>query len=151
VSRPIWLAAVFFVVKGVVGVASAADPPVLSAESPYDTATTLAQVKAAIGAHQYQIIRIQNAYEGLRNNEAGPVIVYFCNFGFLHSALQQSRNVGPLLPCHVVISSEHGRVKVYAPNPKVLAAPFVGRDQALQKLCDQVTQDYRDILDEGTM
>lgn len=127
------------------------DSPILQAESPYNMEITIEHLKDAILAHQYKIVRIQNSLDGLSVDKKGPVIIYFCNFHFLHNALERNKHIGPLLPCHVVVSEENGKVHVYAPNPKIVGAAFEQDNKFLTTLCYQVTQDYKDILWEGTI
>ncbi|MDA8094226.1 MAG: DUF302 domain-containing protein [Betaproteobacteria bacterium] len=126
-------------------------PATLSAQSPYDMKATIENLEQAISAHQYRVVRVQGAYQGFAPLNGGPVIIYFCNFNFLHEALQKSMDLGPMLPCRVVIDDVNGKIMVYAPNPVVFKHVLAGDSTFLDKLCDQVTHDYKAILAEGTL
>ena len=126
-------------------------PDVISADSPYDVPTTVAHLKAAIVARQYRIVRIQSGQTGTPSAAPGPTIVYFCNFRLLHEAFLINKGIGPMLPCRIVVSRENGRTRLYAPNLKTLGKAFIAGSPELKRICEMVTHDYRDMLDEATM
>jgi len=107
--------------------------------------------RAAIGKN-FKIIRVQNLDYGLvpaDKESSKQVIVYFCNFELLNKALAIDPRVGLFLPCRVTAYEQNGVVKVVAINPKRLSHLF--NNNELDKLCDQMTQVYSDILDEATL
>lgn len=107
--------------------------------------------RAAIGRN-FRIIRVQTLDDGFvpKDKESKKeVIVYFCNFDLLNQALAIDPRVGLFLPCQVTAYEQNGVVKVTSINPKRLSHLF--NNNELDKLCDQMYQVYRDILDEATL
>jgi cytochrome c oxidase cbb3-type subunit 3 len=107
--------------------------------------------RAAIGRN-FRIIRVQHLDYGFvpaDKESKKVVIVYFCNFDLLNQALAIDPRVGLFLPCQVTAYEQNGVVKVTSINPKRLSHLF--NNNELDKLCDQMDQVYRDILDEVTL
>ena len=107
--------------------------------------------RAAVGRN-FRIIRVQHLDYGFvppDKESKKEVIVYFCNFDLLNQALAIDPRVGLFLPCQVTAYEENGVVKVTSINPKRLSHLF--NNNELDKLCDQMYQVYRDILDEATL
>ena len=77
------------------------------------------------------------------------VILYFCDFGFLNSALAIDPRVGLFLPCRVtLLETEHG-VVVMSINPKNLSHLF--NNTELDKACQKMHDLYSDIMEEATL
>lgn len=126
--------------------------PIIVYDSPYDLKTTLANVKRAIGDNEYGWGRVQTLEYGLtspKDENQHQVIIYFCKLPFLNKALAIDPRVGMFLPCRITIVEENGKVKLMSVNPKVLSRLF--NNSELNELCDQLTQDYKDIMDEATL
>jgi len=107
--------------------------------------------RAAVGRN-FRIIRVQTLDNGFvpeDKESKKEVIVYFCNFDLLNQALAIDPRVGLFLPCQVTAYEQNGVVKVTSINPKRLSHLF--NNNELDKLCDQMYQVYRDILDEATL
>ncbi|HKK04649.1 MAG TPA: c-type cytochrome [Gammaproteobacteria bacterium] len=126
--------------------------PTIVYDSPYDLKTTVENVKRAAIGRNFKLIRVQYLDQGLvpaGKENTHRVIVYFCNFNFLNQALAIDPRVGLFLPCRVTVVEHHGKVKVYAINPERLSHLF--NNYELNKLCDQMHDTYRDILEEATL
>lgn len=125
---------------------------ILTMDSPYDLATTVENLKRAVGNNNFIFIREQNLDAGLvAEDQEDPHqhIVYFCNFSFLNQALASDPRVGLFLPCRITVVEDHGKVKLMAVNPKRLSRMF--NDSNLNELCQQMTQQYLAIMEEATL
>lgn len=124
----------------------------LSLDSPYDLATTIENLKRAVESNNFVFIREQKLQAGLvAEGQENPRqhIIYFCNFGFLNQALAQDPRVGLFLPCRITVVEDKGKVRLLAVNPKRLSKIF--NDANLNQLCEQMTQQYRTIMEEATL
>jgi cytochrome c oxidase cbb3-type subunit 3 len=123
--------------------------PILIYESPYSLSETVTQVKRAITNHNFEFIR-QQTVDGVSDtdtqNEGQDTIIYFCNFNKLDTALKLDKRVGIFLPCQISIIQRDGKVYILSVNPKALNALFW--NQRLDSLCDELSQQYRDISEE---
>jgi cytochrome c oxidase cbb3-type subunit 3 len=126
--------------------------PVIQFESSYDLEQTLANLKASVVGHNFRVIREQKLEQGLAEpGKENPraVILYFCDFGFLNSALAIDPRVGLFLPCRVtLLETEHG-VVVMSINPKNLSHLF--NNAELDKACQKMHDLYSDIMEEATL
>ena len=132
---------------------SAADSPVLLVESPYSLEQTIERVKAAATGHNFRFIREQSMDYGFVTPEqetARRRIIYFCDFGFLNSALQIDRHIGMFLPCQVNVIEVGNKVYIVAPKPKILSAEFFDNPK-LSVACDKLQTIYSEILEEAIM
>jgi cytochrome c oxidase cbb3-type subunit 3 len=131
---------------------AASEPPIIIRTSPHDLATTLENVKNAVTGANLKLIRIQELDKGLaekdRENKK-QIIVYSCGFNFLYEAMKIDPRVGLFLPCRITIIEHKGKVTIMTINPKRLSAHF--NNSELDKLCEQMSEKYNDILDEATI
>lgn len=128
------------------------DKPVLEEESSYSLEQTVENVKRAAIGHNFRIIRVQTLENGLfppDQEDKHEVIIYFCDFGFVNKALALDPRVGLFMPCRVTVVERHGKVMVMSINPKYLSRLYNNAD--LDKPCNEMTQDYQNILDEATL
>lgn len=128
------------------------DKLTVSYESPYNVNDTVAALKRAIIGENFRIIRIQTLDSGLvkkAKENHNKVIIYFCNFQLLNNALIVDPRVGLFLPCRITVVKRHGKVMVYALNPKHLSYLF--NNDELNKLCDNMSQVYISIIEEATL
>lgn len=128
------------------------DEPVIVVDSPYDLATTIENVKRAATSNNFIFIREQDLDSGIApEGKENPKqhIVYFCNFGFLNRALATDPRVGLFLPCRVTVVEEGGKVKMMTVNPKRLSKIF--NNAELNEMCDEMTKQYRAILEEAAL
>ncbi len=123
---------------------------VLAVESPYDMPTTVANLKQAIAAHQYRV-NPSALFEGIDRVDDDVHTVYFCSFSTADLALQYSQDIGPIVPCRVVVKRVGDKIMVYAPDLSVLRQVFAVKIPQLCELCDRLEADYRAILDEATL
>jgi len=126
--------------------------PIIVYDSPYDLKTTLANVKRAIGDNEYGWGRVQTLEYGMtspENEDKHQVIIYFCKIPFLNKALAIDPRIGMFLPCRITIVEVHGKVKLMSVNPKVLSRLF--NNSELDEMCNRLTQDYKDIMEEATL
>ena len=125
---------------------------ILTMDSPYDLATTIENLKRAVGNNNFIFIREQNLDAGLvpeDSEDPHQHIIYFCNFSLLNQALANDPRVGLFLPCRITVAEDHGKVKLMAVNPKRLSRMF--NDSNLNDLCQQMTQQYLAIMEEATL
>jgi cytochrome c oxidase cbb3-type subunit 3 len=125
---------------------------VLTVDSPYDLKTTVENVKRAATSNNFVFIREQTLDSGIApEGKENPKqhIIYFCNFGFLNQALAIDPRVGMFLPCRITVVEHDGKVTMMAVNPKRLSKIF--NNSELNDMCDQMTQQYRAILDEASL
>jgi cytochrome c oxidase cbb3-type subunit 3 len=112
----------------------------------------VADLKRSIADHNYVFIRQQALDMGLvsdASEDKDILIVYFCNFGMLDSSLKVDKHVGVYLPCRVTLIREADGVRMVVMNPK-----FVGHalgDKNLKEICERLTADYTEILNEATL
>lgn len=128
------------------------EPALLTAESPYDLKTTVANVKRAVIGMNYRIIREQFLEDGLvEKGQENPreVIVYFCNFKTLNDALAIDPRVGLFLPCRVTVTERNGVVTLSSINPRRLSLLF--NNSELDRACDEMHGIYEEILEEATL
>lgn len=124
-------------------------PVLLRQESPYSLAETINNIKHAVKARNFHMIREQSVAEGfLSGSDRQQHIVYFCNFTEAYQSLQQDKQIGYMLPCRFTISEENGKVMISALNPaavKELAGAKVGTG------CDASGEGYLDIMEEAVL
>lgn len=131
---------------------SNAEPLTMTAEASDTLEHVVENIKRAAIGRNFRIIRVQNLDYGFvpaDKESRKEVIVYFCNFDLLNQALAIDPRVGLFLPCQVTAYEQNGVVKVTSIDPKRLSHLF--NNNELDKLCDQMYQVYRDILDEATL
>ncbi len=118
-------------------------------ESPYSHAETINNIKNAVKARNFRMIREQAVAEGfLPGGDKQQYIVYFCNFSAAYQSLKLDQQIGYMLPCRFTISEEHGKVIISALNPdavKKLAGTRVGA------VCDASGNSYLDIMEEAVL
>lgn len=128
------------------------EPLTMVAEASDTLDNVVENIKRAAVGRNFRIIRVQHLDYGFvpaDKESRKEVIVYFCNFDLLNTALAIDPRVGLFLPCQVTAYEQNGVVKVTSINPKRLSHLF--NNNELNKLCDQMYQVYRDILDEATL
>lgn len=131
---------------------ASADQPVLRYESPYGLEDTVKAVKRAAVGQNFRLIRVQRLEDGLFPEEEQnrrQVIVYFCNFKFVHEALTIDPRVGIFMPCRVTVVEREDGVHVMSINPKYLSRLY--NNAELDEACDQMYNIYLNILDEATL
>jgi cytochrome c oxidase cbb3-type subunit 3 len=124
---------------------------VITVDSPYDMKTTIENVKKAASSNNFILIREQGLDYGLvpeGKEDPRRHIVYFCNFNLLNQALGTDPRVGLFLPCRITVVEHDGKVQLMTVNPKRLSKIFNNSD--LNELCDQMTKQYRAIMEEAT-
>ncbi len=128
------------------------ESPVIRMQSPYSFDETLDNLKKAVAAHNFRIIREQTldkgfVEEGQENKR--QYIVYFCSFSFLNEALSVDPRVGMFLPCRVTLQETDKGVELLTINPENLSHLFNNRE--LDKACSRMHRLYTDILEEATL
>jgi cytochrome c oxidase cbb3-type subunit 3 len=112
----------------------------------------LVDLKDTIANNNYVFIRQQNIDSRLTDvaRENGRVIlVYFCNFNMLDRALKKDSRVGVFLPCRITLIQKADHIEMVAINPKVIGKRL--NEKKLNELCDQLSHDYSQILEEATL
>lgn len=128
------------------------EPLTIVYDSPHSLQKTVELIQRAAVGKNFRLIRVQNLDDGLVKPEQEnkqQVIVYFCNFKLLNDALSIDPRVGLFLPCRVTAIEVDGQVQVITINPKRLAAMF--NNAELNRLCDEMTNTYTEILEEATL
>lgn len=128
------------------------ESPVIRMESSYGFDETLDNLKKAVEARNFNIIREQTldtgfVEEGKENKR--QYIVYFCSFSFLNDALSIDPRVGLFLPCRVTIQETDDGVELVTINPEKLSHLFNNRE--LDKACKRMHRLYSEILEEATL
>lgn len=126
--------------------------PLLIHESPYSLTDTVEHVKRAIAGQNFKFIRQQTLDHNSGANQQSivkEIILYFCNFKKLNTALKLDKRAGLFLPCRISIIERGGRVFMMTVNPKELGSLF--HNQKLKQLCDELNQAYLVILEEASI
>lgn len=126
--------------------------PFLQVRSDKSMQQALSDLKAAIADNNYVYIREQSIDSRLTrpaDENRNVVFVYFCNFGMLDRALKVDSRVGVFLPCRVTLIQRADGVDMIVLDPKLISRQL--NDGRLDDICDQLTQDYRKILEEASM
>ena len=125
--------------------------PVIIMESPYSYKKTVSNLKKAIKGKNYVFIREQKVDHGFsdKNHESNDLIVYFCNFHILNKVLKKDTRIGQFLPCRITIIERDKKIYLMSVNPKSVGDLL--NNAGLKKTCNQVTNMYRDIMDEVTI
>jgi Domain of unknown function DUF302 len=131
-------------------VAHAAGIRVLARESPYDMETTVANLKRAIAARQYRV-NPDALFPGIDRVENEVYTIYFCSFSVADMALGLSKDIGPLLPCRIVVKRVGDKIMIYAPDLSVFSNVVTTRDPKVRAVCDQLARDYQEILEEAAL
>lgn len=124
----------------------------LIVESPYSLEETVVNIKQVIIGKNFRLIREQYldtgfVPEGEENKK--QVIIYFCNFSFLNSALNIDPRVGMFLPCRITVVEQDGVVQVMAINPMRLSRIF--NNVELNEACHEMRDVYTEILEDATL
>ncbi len=131
----------------------AEEEPTMVMESSYDLVTTVENVKRAAVGKNFRIIRVQNFEDGLfeekdQNNK--QVIVYFCNFNFINTALSLDPRIGLFMPCRItVIEDDDGTVQLMTINPKYMSRLY--NNAELDDACQEMYDTYVSIMEEATL
>lgn len=132
--------------------AAAADETFISVKTGKSMQQAMADLEQAVASHNYVVLRRFHVDAGLvprtaENQEV--VLVYFCNFAMLSQALAVDNRVGLFLPCRVTLIQRKDGVEMLALNPKTISKRL--GDPRLDAICDQLTRDYKEILEEAAL
>jgi cytochrome c oxidase cbb3-type subunit 3 len=125
---------------------------VLKYESPYPFEETLKNVENAAVAANFRLIRTQDFEEGMVESgqeDKTKRMVYFCNFRVVDQALAIDPRVGLFLPCRINVVEQDDKVFVMAVNPRILSGHF--NNTELDRVCEQMTITYEEIMEEATL
>jgi len=124
-------------------------PTLLKQESPYSLDVTISNIKNAVKARNFRMIREQSVAEGiLPDTNKQQHIVYFCNFTEAYESLQQDKKIGYMLPCRFTISEVNGKVVISTLNPAALSKLAGAKSGAV---CDNNGDSYLDIMEEAVL
>lgn len=129
-----------------------AESAIISVESPYTIEETIENLKQAITNQNFVLIRTDTLEHGLVEHELenkSQVIMHFCNFRFLYTALAVDPRVGIFLPCRVTVAEQDGKVTLTTINPLYLSHLF--NNDELDEYCKRMRKVYMDILEEATL
>jgi uncharacterized protein (DUF302 family) len=128
-----------------------AEPMILTTTAPgknIDQAVTA--LSQAIVNHNYTFVRQQSIDSRLvpYAEEVRSVrLVYFCNFAKMDRALRIDPRATQMLPCRVTLVETSSGVDLIAVNPAWTSQSM----PALREVCQELKQDYLDILDEAAL
>jgi cytochrome c oxidase cbb3-type subunit 3 len=128
------------------------DSPIIRMESSYSFEETLDNLKKAISARNFRVIREQTLDTGFveKGKESRrQYIVYFCSFSFLNEALSIDPRVGLFLPCRVTLQETDSGIELVTINPENLSHLFNNRE--LDEACARMHRLYTEILEEATL
>ncbi len=126
--------------------------PIIRMTSPYSFEETLDNLKKAVSARNFRVIREQTLDTGFvekGKENRRQYIVYFCSFSFLNEALSIDPRVGLFLPCRVTLQETENGVELVTINPENLSHLFNNRE--LDKACARMHRLYTEILEEATL
>jgi len=132
--------------------ARTSDSPIIRMESPYSFEETLDNLKKAVTARNFRVIREQTLDYGFVDpdkEDKRQYIVYFCSFSFLNEALSIDPRVGLFLPCRVTIQKTENGIELVTINPENLSHLF--NNSELDKACARMHRLYIEILEEATL
>ena len=119
-------------------------------DSSYSLEDTVENVKLAISNQNFTLIRVDYLDHGLvakGKENRNEVVLHFCNFRFLFSALAIDPRVGLFLPCRVTVVKTGDKVRVMAINPLHLSKLF--NNDELDQACKHMHQVYVSILKDA--
>lgn len=124
--------------------------PFISAKTKKTMEQALADLNVAIESSNYVFIRRQDVDQdlvehGQENHRI--VFVFFCNFAMLDSALKIDPGVGVFLPCKITLIDTGNGIEIIAANPSLVSHAL--NEPRLDELCDKLTADYRNIIEEA--
>jgi len=126
--------------------------PIIKIKSNYDLATTVSNLQKAVQASNYKLVRTQYLNQGLvekgKENKK-QVILYFCNFNQLNTALAIDPRVGLFLPCRLTVVQTGKDVYIYAVNSSRLAQLY--NNGRLGQLCGEMRKTYLAIIEEAIL
>lgn len=129
-----------------------APTPSVIVDSPYDFATTVANLKQALSGSNFRIFPDRYLEQGLFPEwevNKKQLTVRYCNFNHLYEILKIEPRLGIGLPCRItVIESEDGKVRLIAMNMLLIAKLF-NNDQ-LQDYAKHFHSRQLEILEEVT-
>ena len=109
-------------------------------------------LKQAIASHNYTFVRQQAIDSRLVpvDWEVKSVrIVYFCNFDMMDAALRRSNLTTQIMPCRITLIEGDKGVDLVAVNPAWISEQWNAPE--LHSGCQQLKQDYLDILEEAAL
>jgi cytochrome c oxidase cbb3-type subunit 3 len=119
-------------------------------DSSYSLEDTVENVKLAITNQNFTLIRVDYLDHGLvakGKENTNEVVMHFCNFKFLYSALAIDPRVGLFLPCRVTVVKTGDKVRIMAINPLHLSKLF--NNDELDQACKHMHQVYVSILKDA--
>jgi|GEM_PF-3866298 len=124
--------------------AKGAEPPVLTASSPYDYDTTVTRVERALKGHNLDVLRdLEVAGKQGRHRH-----IFFCDFEQLPEAVTTDKRIGCILPCKVTVSDTGDGVRLSAMNPEAARqAAGIG----LKSLCIELRNTLISVMQEATL
>lgn len=128
-------------------------PASLVVDSPYDFATTVANIKAAITGRNFRYFPDRYLEQGLAPDadiDRRQLAIRYCNFKQLYELVRIEPRLGVVLPCRItVIEQNDGTVQLIAMNLPAIAA-FFNNDQ-LTETTLQFHDTQMAIIEEATL
>jgi len=121
-------------------------------ESSVGMEETLTAVKNSIIGSNFKVIRVQRLEQGYvekGKEDDKKVIIYFCSFSMLDRALKLDPRAGLFLPCRITLIESNNKVKMYSINPAAMSHLF--NNVELKMMCDELSEKYREIMEEASL
>ncbi len=126
--------------------------PVLAVESPYPLDQTVANLRLAIDAANFRLVRELPWHGGLMQVDRRGTrakVLYFCNFSMVNDAIAVDRRFSQFLPCRMTVSERHGKVIIKAVDPLYISQ-LLGNAR-LGPACYRARNMYLRLMDEATL
>lgn len=126
--------------------------PILTAESPYSLAQTLANLRQAIHAGNFRLVRQVPWHGGLmhtKRRDTRATILYFCNFAMVNEVIAVDQRFSQFLPCRMTVSERNGKVFIEAIDPLYISR-LLGNDR-LGPACHKARDMYLKLMEEATL
>ncbi len=150
-ALPPFLLLLFLALGSLAARAAAPEPMLLTATAQgKNMDQALLALGQAIVNHNYTFVRAQAIDARLvpYAEEVRAVhLVYFCNFARMDRALRLDPRATQMLPCRVTLVETPGGVDLIAVNPAWTSQNM----PALAEVCQELKQDYLDILEEAAL
>jgi len=125
---------------------------IIKVKSNYSLKETVENLKRAVKGANFRLIRVQYLNQGLvkkgKENKK-QVIIYFCNFRQLNTALAIDPRVGMFLPCRLTVVEINKEVFFIGINPSRLSSLF--NNNELDNVCGSMKKLYLSIIEEANL
>ncbi len=129
-----------------------AQDAIIKVKSNYSLKETVKNIKRAVQGANFKLIRVQYLNQGIvkkGTENKKQVIIYFCNFLQLNTALAIDPRVGLFLPCRLTVVEQANKVYIIGINPLRLSSLF--NNEELDNVCAEMRKTYLSIIEEANL